>query len=211
MQRPLIWVAISEMHAWDEQTGPPSPSAHANLSVGQMVFANRPWRLVRDLAKVLVATLASAGFFIVSSDAWGIADQLSVPRLLLIAVLAVGGLGVWLVVAHGLWEQPSQSGDPAVKQRVNAATTLTLLLGLLFAYVVLYVIVLSVMALVVPERVMASNLGQPAGIAEYAAAAWFATSMATVVGAIGSGLESDDEVHETISRYRPEPSADDLQ
>jgi hypothetical protein len=211
MRRPPIRVAISEMHAWDERAGALSPSPHANLSVGQMVLANRPWRLVRDLSKVLVATLASAGFFIVNSNAWGIADQLSVPRLLLIAVLAVGGLGVWLVVAHGLWEQPSQSGDPAVTQRVNAATTLTLVLGLLFAYLVLYVVVLLVMALVVPDRFMGSNLGHPAGIAEYAGAAWFATSMATVVGAIGSGLESDEEVHETISRYRPEPATDDFQ
>jgi hypothetical protein len=29
--------------------------------------------------------------------------------------------------------------------------------------------------------------------------------MATVVGAIGSGLESDEEVRDTISRYRPHP------
>ena len=204
-------VAVGDMQARDERAAGESPSAREELSIGQMVLANRPWRLVRDLSKVLVATLASAGFFLVNSNAWGIADQLSVPRLLLIAVLAVGGLGVWLVIAHGLWEQPSHSGDPAVTQRVNAATTLTLLLGLLFAYLVLYIVVLAAMALVVPERFMTSSLGHSAGIEHYAAAAWFATSMATVVGAIGSGLESDEEVHETISRYRPEPTSDDFQ
>jgi hypothetical protein len=173
-----------------------------------MVLGNRPWRLVSDLSKVLVATLASAGFFIVNANAWVITDQLAVPRLLLIAVLAVGGLGVWLVVAHGLWEQAPQAGDPALTQRVNAATALTLLLGLVFAYLVLYVLVLAAMALVVPERFVTSNLGHPAGVWDYAAAAWFATSMATVVGAIGSGLESDDEVHDTISRYRPQPPSE---
>ena len=170
-----------------------------------MVLANRPWRLVRDLSKVLVATLASAGFFIVNSNAWGIADQLTVPTLLLIAVLALGGLGVWLVVAHSLWEKPSQTGDRELTQRANAATALTLLLGLLFNYLVLYVLVLAAMALVVPDRFMASNLGHPAGVGDYAAAAWFAASMATVVGAIGSGLESDEEVRDTISRYRVRP------
>jgi hypothetical protein len=62
---------------------------------------------------------------------------------------------------------------------------------------------LAAMALVVPDQFMASNLGHSTGVEDYAAAAWFAASMATVVGAIGSGLESDEEVHETISRYRP--------
>ena len=191
------------MQAADERVGGRSPTADEELSVGQMVLANRPWRLVRDLSKVLVAILASAGFFIVNSNAWGIADQLEAPTLLLISVLAVGGLGIWLVVAHSLWEQPSQARHRAVTQRANAATALTLLLGLLFNYLVLYIVVLAATALVVPEQYMGSNLGHSAGVGDYAAAAWFAASMATVVGAIGSGLESDEEVHDTISRYRP--------
>jgi hypothetical protein len=195
------------MQASDQRADGHSPTAHDALSVGEMVLANRPWRLVRDLSKVLVATLASAGFFIVNSNAWGIADQLAVPILLLIAVLAVVGLGVWLAVAHSLWERPSEGSDPALTYRVNAATVLTLVLGLLFAFAVLYVVVLASMALVVPKGFMASNLGHPARFADYAAAAWFAASMAVVVGAIGSGLESDEEVHETISRYRPDVHA----
>src|SRR4051795_8964966 len=191
------------MQGGDECAGGHLPTADEELSVGQMVRANRPWRLVRDLSKVLAASLASAGFFIINANAWGIADQLAAPILLLIAVLAVGGLGAWLVVAHALWEQPSQTRHPALTQRANAATALTLLLGLLFNYLVLYVLVLAAMALVVPNHFMASNLGHPADVGDYAAAAWFAASMATVVGAIGSGLESDEEVHDTISRYRP--------
>ena len=193
------------MQASGKRAGVRSPEAHEELSIGQMVLTNRPWRLVRDLSKVLVATLASAGFFVINADAWGIADQLAFPLLLLIAVLAVGGLGVWLVIAHSLWEQPSATRDPALTHRVNAATALTLLLGLLFAYIVLYVVVLASMALVVPSGYMTSNLGHPARVEDYAAAAWFAASMAVVVGAIGSGLESDEEVHDTISRYRPKP------
>src|SRR5215212_11797092 len=152
------------MRAGDERPGGHPPTADQELSVGQMVRANRPWRLVRDLSKVLVATLASAGFFIVNSNAWGIADQLTFPALLLIAVLALGGLGVWLVVAHSLWEPPSQSRDRALVRRANAATALTLLLGLLFGYLVLYVVVLAAMALVVPDRFMTSNLGHATGI-----------------------------------------------
>src|SRR5215212_11484487 len=140
------------MQARAERAGGHPPTVDEELSVGQMVRANRPWRLVRDLSKVLVATLASAGFFIINSNAWGIADQLAAPILLLVAVLAVGGLGVWLVVAHSLWEQPSQARDREFTRRANAATGLTLLLGLLFNYLVLYAVVLAAMALVVPDQ-----------------------------------------------------------
>lgn len=191
------------MKPTDDRTAIRSPNAHEELSIGQMVRANRPHRLVRDLSKVLVATLASAGFFIVNSDAWGIADQLGAPSLVIIALLAIGGLGVWLVVAHSLWQQPSESHDPDFTRRANAATSITLLLGLAFSYLVLYIAVLASMALVVPDQFITASLSHPVGIWDYAAVAWFATSMATVVGAIGSGLESDEEVSETISRYRP--------
>jgi hypothetical protein len=82
------------MKASVERPSGPSPRAHEEFSVGQMVLANRPWRMVRDLSKVLVATLGSAGFFIINANAWGIADPLAIPTLLLITLLAVGGLGV---------------------------------------------------------------------------------------------------------------------
>jgi hypothetical protein len=170
------------------------------------VLANRPWRLVRDLSKVLVAILGSAGFFVVNSNAWLIADRQTFARLILIAGVALVGLGTWLVVAHSLWEPPSETDDPALTKRVNAATVLTLLLGLLFAYMVLYAVVLAAMAVVVPVGVVHSSLSHDAQFGDYAAAAWFAASMAIVVGAIGSGLETSDEVRETISRYRPRPS-----
>src|SRR3954452_19651153 len=106
------------MQAGEERAAGPSATADEGLSVAQMVRANRPWRLVRDLSKVLVATLASAGFFIINSNAWGIADQLAFPLLLLIAVLAVGGLGMWLAGAHSLWEQPL-TGAPRRSRTVS--------------------------------------------------------------------------------------------
>jgi hypothetical protein len=178
-------------------------SAHEGLSIAQMVVANRPWRLVRDLSKVLVATLATAGFFIINSNSWVISDQLQAWRLLLVALAALGGLGVWLVVSHSLWERPLHSERPGLTRRVNTATALTLFLGLVLGYVVLCLVVLAAMAVVVPEAFMAQNLGHRAGFVDYVAASWLASSLATVAGAIGSGLESDEDVRRTITRYRP--------
>jgi len=176
-----------------------------SLSIAQMVVANRPWRLVRDLSKVLVAAIATAGFFITNSNAWAISDKLEAWRLVLVALMAFSGLVVWIVVAHSLWEQPAESDDPAAMKRVNVATFLTLALGVLSGFVVLYLLVLAAMVLAVPDSFAAQSVGHGVGSEEYIAAAWFATSLATVAGALGSGLESDDEVRETVSRYRPQP------
>jgi hypothetical protein len=188
-----------------------SHSTHENLSVAQMVLVNRPWHLVRDLSKVIVATLATAGFFVINSNAWSISDQLESPRLLAVAILALAGLGIWLLVAHGLWKSPAESDDPALTKRVNTATALTIFLGLLFGYLVLYLVVLAATELVVPKGLMAQNLGHAVGFGDYAAAGWLISSLATVAGAIGSGLESDDDVRETVSRYRPHPEPSELQ
>src|SRR3954447_1619239 len=101
----------------------------ARLSATQMVLANRPWRLVRDLSKVLVAAVATAGFFVTNSNAWAISDQLGAWRLMLVALAAFTGLVTWIIVAHSLWARPSASDDPEVTKRANAATVLTLALG----------------------------------------------------------------------------------
>jgi hypothetical protein len=183
-------------------------TSDAKLSAAQMVIANRPWRLVGDLSKVLVAALATAGFFVTNSNAWAISDQLGAWRLMLVALAAFTGLVAWIIIAHSLWERPSASDDPGATRRANAATVLTLALGLLLGYVVLYLLVLAAMVLAVPDSFVAQNIEHGAGTEEYIAAAWFATSLATVAGALGSGLESDDEVRETVKRYRPRAGID---
>src|ERR671916_1041198 len=192
----------------ESAAGAPASMPQARLSAMQMVVANRPWRLVGDLSKVLVAAVATAGFFITNSNAWAISDQLGAWRLLLVALAAFAGLVVWIIIAHSLWERPSAGDDPASAKRVNAATVLTLGLGLLLGYVVLYLLVLAAMGLAIPRAFSAQSIGHAAETADYIAAAWFATSLATVAGALGSGLESDDEVRETVSRYRPRPRID---
>jgi hypothetical protein len=174
----------------------------AERSVTSMIIANRPWQLVGDLSKLLVATLATAAFLVVNTNAWSIADRLGALRLLAIGVLSIAALLVWLVVAHELFESPSRSHDPQLVRRANSATIGTLFIGLLLGYGVLFATVLLAAALVVPAGVLESTLRHPAGLADYATVAWLISSLATVGGAIGSGLESDDDVHDTIRRYR---------
>jgi len=175
-------------------------------SVAGMVLANRPWQLVRDLPKVLVTSLATATFLVVSSSSWPLADQLGAFRLGVLCVIAVGALATWLVVAHGLWNQPTDEATRGQVARANAATILTLFFGLLFAYLVLFVVLLAATKLVIPSGYYESTLGHATTFGDFAALSWFICSVATVGGAIGSGLETDDDVHETVTRYRVEPA-----
>ena len=45
-------------------------------------------------------------------------------------------------------------------------------------------------------NVLASGLGHAVGVGDYVTLAWFTASLATVGGALGASLESDDAVRE---------------
>jgi hypothetical protein len=63
-------------------------------------------------------------------------------------------------------------------------------------------------ALVIDSGVMAQALGHGAGIADYAALAWTASSLGTVAGGLGAGLESDQAVREAAYGYRAERTSE---
>jgi hypothetical protein len=63
-------------------------------------------------------------------------------------------------------------------------------------------------ALVIDSGVMAQALGHGAGIGDYAALAWMASSLGTVAGGLGAGLESDEAVREAAYGYRAERTSE---
>jgi hypothetical protein len=76
----------------------------------------------------------------------------------------------------------------------NAATVATLALALLCGYAAVFVLVLGISSLLIDDSTFRSNVGHHAGLGDYVALAWLAASIATVAGALGSGLESIEEV-----------------
>jgi hypothetical protein len=52
---------------------------------------------------------------------------------------------------------------------------------------------------------MASSIGRPVSMTDRWALAWLVTSLATAGGALGTGLETDEAVHEAAYRYQPDP------
>ncbi|GGW99711.1 hypothetical protein GCM10010297_22090 [Streptomyces malachitofuscus] len=161
-----------------------------------MVRANRPWRLVPGLEKALAAALATGAIATLDDTFWNIAEALSVPRLVIAMVGSVALMIGWLIVDGELWHR-STEGSPEARQRArlyNASTVLTVGMGVLFCYLGLLVINLVWALFILNDRVFSSMTQTSLRSEDYLTLSWFVASVATVGGALGSGLESDEAI-----------------
>ena len=173
-----------------------------------MVRANRPWRLIVRLSRALAAAAAAVVFALVTSDLWVLADALDWLRLLVFTVLSIGATVVWLIVSHRLWESRQGRGSRQQTVLFNATTTLTLLLGAASLYVEVFALTIGTAALVIDPGVLGKALGHHADVGDYVALAWLASSLATITGGLGAGLESDEAVREAAYGYRVERASE---
>ena len=179
----------------------PGIRGQARLLAG-MVRANRPWRLITGLSGSLAAALAAGAFAVVTSDIWQLADSLGPLRLSVVTVFSIGAMVAWLVIDHELWERP---GGRVARNRArlfNAATVLTVALGVGCLYLALLAITLAAEWSLVTGELLSQTLQHRVGWPDYVTIAWLASSIATVGGALGSGLESDQAVRAAAYGYR---------
>ncbi|MGY1683018.1 hypothetical protein [Geodermatophilus sp. SYSU D01176] len=172
-----------------------------------MVRANRPWRLAVRLSRALTAAIAAGVFALITSDIWRLADTSGWPRLTVIAVGSVLAIVVTLVVGAELWERPRSRRVRKQVLLFNVATTATVVIGVLVLYAVLFVLAFAGALLLVVGALFADGLGHPVHLSDYLELAWLTCSLATVGGALGAGLESDDAVREAAYTYRSEQPA----
>ncbi|WP_201258938.1 hypothetical protein [Streptomyces ambofaciens] len=171
------------------------PRGHLRVLLG-MVRANRPWRLLPGLSKALAAALATGAIATVNSTIWSLASSLSVPRLVIAMVGSVALMLGWLIVDAHLWHR-SAEGTPEARRRAalyNASTVVTVGIGVLVCYVGLMVIALVWALFILNDQVFASMTRTPLQATEYWTLSWFVASVATVGGALGSSLESDEAI-----------------
>lgn len=176
-------------------------SGHLRLLLG-MVRANRPWRLATGLSGALTAAGAVGVFALVTADIWRLADAFGWLRLTAVTAASVGAIGATLILGAQLWERV---GEPRVRQQVllfNLATTATVVIGVLVLYVALFVLALLAGLLLIVPRLLTEALGHPVVFSDYVEVAWLASSLATVGGALGAGLESDEAVRRAAYTYR---------
>lgn len=161
-----------------------------------LVRSNEPWRFALRLSRALVAALAAVAFALVTPDLWRIADELGTLRLSSLTLASIAGSAVTLIAAHGLWERASTPSARTQVALFNLATAATVLLGVATLYFALFLVTAAAAALLLPASLLGETLGHDASVAEYLRLAWLISSLATVSGGLGGGLESDASVRE---------------
>jgi hypothetical protein len=176
-------------------------SGNLRLLLG-MVRANRPWRLAVGLTRALAAAIAAGVFALITSDIWRLADTFGWLRLTVVGVGSVLAIAATLVIGADLWERPRSRRARKQVALFNLATTATVLIGVLSLYAALYLLALAGGLLLVVPTLFAAGLGHAVHLSDYLELAWLTSSLGTVGGALGAGLESDEAVREAAYTYR---------
>lgn len=161
-----------------------------------MVVANRPWLLVPGLKSALVAALTTGVIATVNSTVWVLAGAMSWWRLVVAMVVSIALVVGWLVIDGELWDRPERD-TPAARERsrlYNTSTLMTLTAGVLICYAALYVLNLAWGLFVLDLGVMRRDTRTPFTYGDLFVLTWFVASAATVGGALGSSLESDEAI-----------------
>ncbi|MGA5036583.1 hypothetical protein ACPCA8_05920 [Streptomyces capoamus] len=181
--------------------------------LGGMVRANRPWRLVPGLSKALAAALATGAVATVNSTIWVLATSLSTPRLVIAMVGSVALMIGWLIVDANLWHRTDEVSPEAGKKAAlyNASTVVTVGIGVIICYVGLVLINLVWALFILNDRLFAATTRTALHATEFWTLSWFVASVATVGGALGSGLESDEAIRAAAYSRREQERRSALQ
>lgn len=167
-----------------------------------MVLANRPWLLVPGLKSALVAALATGAV----ATVWLLAGSLPWWRLMIATIASIALVVAWLVIDGELWDRPDEnSAEARERSRLyNTSTLVTLTIGVLICYLALNVVNLVWALLVLDPAVMGGHLHASVGYGDLFVLTWFVASAATVGGALGTGLESDEAIRAAAYSKREE-------
>jgi Na+/phosphate symporter len=109
-------------------------------------------------------------------------------------ILATTALIAWLIIEHKLWERPRSAGERERAVLYNASTVITLLIGVVIFHAALFLLLLVTAWWTLPPLLVAKNIGHPVNLATLLLMSWLVAAVATLGGALGSGMEDDDAV-----------------
>jgi hypothetical protein len=174
-----------------------------------MVLANRPWRMLPAFKGAIAAAFATGAYVLVISSMWLLADAVGWVRLLALMVAAVVAMVAWVILAHNLWERPSDREQRKWAALYNGVSVLSISAAVFLAYAILFVLLFVAAWVFVPGNYFQSTLKHPVGLGEYLTLSWLGASLATVAGALGASLEDEETVREASYGYRQRRRHDD--
>ncbi|MGW4368629.1 hypothetical protein ACWEKT_23585 [Nocardia takedensis] len=172
-----------------------APSALSRLRLlAGMVYANRPWRLVTGMSKVMMAAFATGAVSLAYPTMWQLSATMGPWRLSAATILASAALIAWLIIEHKLWERPRSSDERERAVLYNASTLATLTIGVIAFHAALFTLLLLTAWWTIPPQMITENTGRPANSTTLLLMAWLVAAVATLGGALGSGMEDDQAV-----------------
>ncbi len=93
-------------------------------------------------------------------------------------------------------------GNDYIRKLYNAATFFTLLFTVIMYYFILFILFSVAVIVLIPMGMLESQLTGSIGYINYFYIAWTATSVSTIIGALGSALENEEVVLASTYGYR---------
>jgi hypothetical protein len=181
--------------------------ARLRLLMG-MVYANRPWKLAAGMSRVMMATFASGAVSLAYPTIWQLSSTMGPWRLSVTTVLATAAMVGWLIIDHKLWERPSSRVERERAALYNASTVATLTIGVVVLHFTSFVLLMLTAWWTLPPQMLEQSLSHPVGPADYLRLAWLVAAVATLGGALGSGLEDDQAVKQAAYGARQQQRFD---
>ncbi|GEP85199.1 Uncharacterised protein [Staphylococcus piscifermentans] len=169
-----------------------------------MTRANEPWKEIPNFKKIISLSFATATYLTIFSTPWQMSIEFSNLRFILMTILAVGGMALWIMYAHRLWEPPSSLTTRTYRTVYNITTVMTLLIIIALSYVILFVLLMVSVALFVPNdlyNMMTSNQGIRTW-GQFLYLTWFITSLGFLAGALGASVENEEKIRDMTYSYR---------
>ncbi|GAA0607033.1 hypothetical protein GCM10009001_25400 [Virgibacillus siamensis] len=169
-----------------------------------MTYANRPWRIIPAFKSVVAIAFASGAYGLVFTTLWSISAAYGYLRFIVLMIVAMAAMVTWIIFAHNLWEKNSVRTNRKLTLLYNMITVGTLTTAVLAYYIVMYVLFLLAVVFFVPPDLFESTvgLGEEVTSGHFFQLAWLVTSVATIAGAIGSGLEDNEAVRKIMYGHR---------
>ncbi len=170
--------------------------------LGGMVYANQPWTIFPSFKTTAVTAVATGSYGLIFSSMWELGEHSSTIRLIVLSLVAMSLLGAWIILSHGLWQPHNGASSQFLATLYNTTTVITVGTGVLFAYAMIYLVLLFESVIFMPPSLLAQRLEMPVDALNYVTATWVTTSVATLAGALGAGLEDTDRVREATFSWR---------